>query len=327
MAIDAKVSFLGQIEKKCSDKLTVTDMGKVLEIISDILENFDMRESANWGSEEQDDMLDSFMASMKVQGRSKLTIQRYVYIINKFMAFVKVPTRRVNVYHVRNWITSEKERGVQDSTTEGCRQVLSSYFGWLHREGLIDKNPTVNVGAIKVAKKQRSILEDDDIEKLIRECKKPRDRAIIHFLRSTGCRVSEMVGLNRDAINLMSRECVVHGKGNKERFVYLDKVTTMALHEYLLTRTDKNDALFVNRYGERLLPGGVRTMLNGIAKKANVNHVHPHKFRRTLATEMTRRGMPIQEAASILGHEKLDTTNRYIVLNNDDIKSSYRRYA
>ena len=141
MAIDAKYSFLSKVEHKCREQLTVADMAKVMSTISDILEDFDMRECGHWETDKKDDLLDSFVAGMKVMGRSQLTIERYVYIISKFMSFVKCHTRAVNVYHIRDWLAKEKGRGIQDSTLDGHRQVLSSYFGWLSREGLIDKIP------------------------------------------------------------------------------------------------------------------------------------------------------------------------------------------
>lgn len=327
MAIDAKMSFLGQIERKFSEKLTAMDMGICLGIISDVLEMFDMRENFRTCDDTPDDLLDSFVASMQIQGKSPQTIDRYVYVIGRFMKFAKVPTRRINVYHIRNWLQAEKQRGIADSTLEGNRQVLSSYFGWLFRESLIEKNPVANVGVIKVAKKKKLTYTDIEMEKLNQNCKTIRDKAILHFLASTGCRVSEMTGLNRDTVNLKTLECVVHGKGNKERTVYIDSVTGMLLEKYLANRKDDNEALFVGRLKERLKPGGVRIMLNTLAKLAGVQHCHPHKFRRTLATEMARRGMPIHEVSHYLGHESLDTTMTYVNINDDDMRHDYMRYA
>lgn len=328
MAIDAKQSFLNLVESKGSELLTVADMSRLMGMISDVLENYDMRElrTDRWDMTE-DDLLDSFIASLKIQGRSEKTIERYKFIIGKFMKSVNMNTRRVNVYHIRNWIASEKERGIQDSTLEGNRQVLSSYFGWLHREGLIDKNPIVNVGTIKVPKKQKKIYSETDLARLDRECETQRDRAIVHFLRATGCRISEMTQLNRDSVNYEKMECTVHGKGDKERVVYLDEVARMHLVEYMEMRKDVSDALFVGCRQERLQPGGVRCMLKQLGARAGVDHVHPHKFRRTLATEMSRHGMQIQKVATILGHEKLDTTMRYVINNNEDTHADYRRYA
>lgn len=328
MAIDARQNMLNMIENGCAGILTVRDMPKVLRVINEVLDGFSVTqlhdEALNSGD---DDLLGAFVASLKVSGRSEKTIVRYEYIIKRFMAYAKVRTRSVNVYHIRLWLSAEKERGIQDSTLEGNRQVLSSYFGWLHREGLIERNPMGNVGTIKVPKKLKKTYSGVDLERLNQACGCIRDRAILHFLRATGCRISEMTELNRNAVDLERLECIVHGKGDKERRVYLDDVAGEILREYLASRTDNEEALFIGKRLERLHPGGVRDMLKKLGKSAGVDHVHPHKFRRTKATDLTRHGMQIQEVAALLGHDKLDTTMRYVVLNNDDIKSSYRRYA
>lgn len=326
MAIDAKMSFIKQIEERMSSVLTVSTMVTLSSAIQDVLESFDMREHPHY-DDETDDMLNDYLSALKVQGRSQKTLNRYAYIIGKMMSFLGIQTRKVTVHHIRNYLSHEKERGVMDSTLEGVRQIFCSYFGWLHREGLIDVDPTANLGAIKVPKKEKKTYSEIDIERLNRACKTIRDRAIISFLSSTGCRISEMTSLNRDQINLNTLECVVHGKGNKERTVYLSEVTGMLLREYLKNRTDDDDALFGSRRTGRLTPDGVRCMLKKLGEETGIEKVHPHKFRRTFATRMTRHDMPIQEVAKLLGHDKLDTTMQYVVLNKDDIRASYRRYA
>ena len=323
--IDAKVSFMTQMEAGLTDTLTVDQMKKMQTVGYAILDKFDLVELAD--EMEQDDLLDCYVSAMKVECRSQKTIDRYVYVIGRMMEFVKVPTRRVSVYHLRNYLTHEKERGICEQTLEGYREIFSAYFNWLQRESLIDRNPCVNLGVIKVPKKEKKTYTDAELERLNWFCGNIRDRAILHFLRSTGCRISEITGLNRDQVNLELLECVVHGKGNKERTVYLDEVAGMLLAEYLNGRIDDVPALFINKQHDRLNPGGVRAMLNKLAEKAGVDHVHPHKFRRTLATDLARHGMPIQEVAKVLGHEKLDTTMKYVVLNKDDVKASYRRYT
>lgn len=326
MAIDAKMSFIRMIEKRMSDVLTVNDMAMLASAMMDTLESFDMHEHQNY-NDETDDMLNDYLSALKVQGRSQKTLNRYAYIIGKMMKFLGIKTRKITVHHIRNYLSHEKERGIMDSTLEGVRQIFCSYFGWLHREGLIDVDPTANLGAIKVPKKEKQTYSEIDIERLNRACKTIRDRAIISFLSSTGCRISEMTSLNRDQINLNTLECVVHGKGNKERTVYLSEVTGMLLKEYLKCRTDDDDALFGSRRTGRLTPDGVRCMLKKLGEETGIEKVHPHKFRRTFATRMTRHDMPIQEVAKLLGHDKLDTTMQYVVLNKDDIRASYRRYA
>lgn len=327
MAIDAKVDFMNQLEAKLADVITASEMTKTLAAVAEVMDNFQIAVDATAEADMKDDLLNAFTDALKVQGRSQKTIDRYVYIINRMMDFVKVPTRRVTVYHLRGYLSAEKERGISEQTLEGCREVFSAYFNWLQREDLIQKNPTANLGVIKVPIVTKQTYSEVDLEKLNQKCHSLRDRAIIHFLGSTGCRISEMTGLDRDQVDLRTMECTVHGKGNKERTVYMDEVACMLLGQYLGTRQDSEPALFVGKGNRRLHPGGVRAMLNKLGAEADVDHVHPHKFRRTLATNMARHGMPVQEVAAILGHEKIDTTMKYVVLNKDDIKSSYRRFA
>lgn len=327
MAIDAKVDFMNQLEARLADIITASEMTKTLAAVAEVMDNFQIAVDATAEADMKDDLLNAFTDALKVQGRSQKTIDRYVYIINRMMDFVKVPTRRVTVYHLRGYLSAEKERGISEQTLEGCREVFSAYFNWLQREDLIQKNPTANLGVIKVPIVTKQTYSEVDLEKLNQKCHSLRDRAIIHFLGSTGCRISEMTGLNRDQVDLRTMECTVHGKGNKERTVYMDEVACMLLGQYLETRQDSEPALFVGKGNRRLHPGGVRAMLNKLGAEADVDHVHPHKFRRTLATNMARHGMPVQEVAAILGHEKIDTTMKYVVLNKDDIKSSYRRFA
>ena len=327
MALEAKVSLLNQIEARIGSIVSYDSMPKIMSAISDVLEGFSLAELAGH-QEEADDLLQYYLDALKVQGRSQKTIDRYAYVIGRVMESVKVPTRQVTVYHLRAYLSSEQKRGIQDSTLEGTREVISAYFNWLHREGLIDKNPTANLGAIKRPKKQKQIYSEVEKEKMDRCDLCIRDRAIIYFLRSTGCRISEALELDRDQVDLANRCVVVHGKGNKERRVYFDDLTEMLLREYLADRHDDEPALFVSlKTGARLKPGGVRAMLNKVAEKAGIEHIHPHKFRRTLATNLARRGMPIQEVASLLGHDKLDTTMQYVVLDERDKEYSYRRYA
>ena len=329
MAIDAKMSFLNQAEKRLSSEVTAQMMTKVLTIISDVMEGFDMTENANI-HERNDDLLDCYIDALRVQGRSDKTLARYRYVIQRMMDEIKVPTRSVTVYHLRQYISRMKELGIADSTMEGTRQVFTAYFNWLQRESLIERNPTANLGTIKCAKKKKKTLSEVDIYKLNECCKTIRDRAIMAFLSSTGCRVSEVTELDRDKIRFTGidgAECIVHGKGNKERRVYLDTVSATLLRRYLQSRQDDNPALFIGVRSERLQPGGIRIMLNRVAKSAGVDHVHPHKFRRTLATELSRHGMPIQEVSHLLGHEKIDTTMRYVIQNDEDIRNDYKRYA
>lgn len=326
MPIEAKATFLKALETKFSTILTVADCDKIMQAITDVLPYYDMDE-VECDCSGSSDLLDAYLSAMQVEGRSDKTIERYKYIIQRMMKAVGVPTRSVTVYHLRKYLADEKNRGVSDRTLEGIRQVFSAYFNWLQRERLIDANPTANLGAIKCMKKIKTIYTDVDLERLKCECKNQRDKAIITFLASTGCRISEMTSLNRCDVDLTNLECKVVGKGNKERTVYLDPVAGMALEDYLNTRCDDCPALFVGKGTRRILPGGVRAMLVKLADKVHVEQVHPHKFRRTLATNLIRHGMPIQEVASILGHDKLDTTMQYVVLDKTEVKHAYQKYS
>lgn len=326
MAFDAKMSLLNLTEKRLSTEVTADMMGRVLTVVADVLDGFDVREIVTQ-LQQGEDLLNCYIDAMKVRGRSEKTVKQYRYVLEKMMKKINIPTRRITVYHLRNYLATEQARGIKDSTLESNRQVMSAYFGWLFRESLIEKNPVANLGAIKVGKVKKATFTDVDIAKLKHACVLQRDKAIIAFLAATGCRISEVTGLDRNRIDFDRCRCIVHGKGNKERTAFFDGVTALELKRYLQERTDENPALFVGRFGERLRPGGVRIMLNRIAKIAGVDHVHPHKFRRTLATEMARKEMPIQQIAAVLGHEKIDTSMKYIMQDENDVDTAYRRYA
>ncbi len=327
MPLESKVSFLKDLESSLAETITAADLSRVLTVVSDTLQHYELTASAGAGASGSTDLFDAWIAALRIQNRSEKTVERYQYIVGRLLKDLAVPIRNITVYHLRSWLAKEKTRGIADSTLEGQRQIFSSFFGWLWREGLVESNPVANLGAIKVPKKVREPCAAVDIEKLKAACASPRNMAILTFLLATGCRISEVTGLNRDDINFAATEVVVLGKGAKERTVFFDDVTSMHLKKYLATRTDENPALFIGKRKERLQPGGVRTMLNTLAKAAGVDHIHPHKFRRTLATMLIAHGMPIQEVAAILGHDKLDTTMRYIALDKTSVKNSYLKYA
>lgn len=327
MSIEANATFLNRLEERLSDKLTVANMADVSSAISDILYDFTLTINPKDRPDGSDDLMDAYLSALKVQGRSPKTIERYRYVIGRLMKSVNVPTRQVTVYHLRKYLSEEKENGMQDSTLEGLRQVFSAYFNWLQRENLISQNPTANLGAIKCQKKLKKTYSQADIEKLKEMCNNVRDKAIVCFLLNTGCRINEVVQLDRDAVDIQNMECEVLGKGDKWRTVYFDDVTAMFLRQYFESRDDDNPALFVSKKTKkRIAAGGIRNMLKKIGDLAEVEKVHPHKFRRTLATDLSAHGMPIQEVANILGHEKIDTTMKYVVLNKNAVKTSYNKY-
>lgn len=326
MAIEDKVLFVRTMETEISGMLTAEQTQRVLGIISNNLDGYELT-TKQLTPLEPDDLLDAYLSALRVQGRSANTIERYRYLIAKMMGNVRVPTRQITVYHLRSYLANEKARGISDRTLDGVRQVFSSYFNWLTREGLIRINPVSNLGTFKYKKKVKDVYSEVDIERMKLGCANLRDRAIVLFLATTGCRISEATRLNRDSIDFMNLECVVLGKGQKERTVYLSAFAAETIRKYLDQRTDNSDALFAGKRTCRITPAGIRKMLRELAKRMGITHVHPHKFRRTLATNLIRHGMPIQEVASILGHDRLDTTMQYVVLNKQDVKNAYQRYA
>ena len=325
MAIEAKMSFLNQLESKLRITTTADLMTKFLSTVSDVLENFDFHEIAN--KEEHDDLLQCYLEAMKVQGRSEKTIAHYSTVIKCMLKDVNVSIRNITVYHLRRHLSHIKEeKHLKDSTLESYRSVYSAFFRWLFRESLISKNPVDNLGTIKVPKVVRDVFTDVDMELLRQSCSNVRDRAIVAFLASTGCRVSELCSLKRDQVDLQNMECIVHGKGNKERTVYMDSVTAMMIRNYLELRTDDSDTLFVTRYGIKFNEGGIRDMLKRLEERSGVTHVHPHKFRRTYATNMARRGMNIQTIAKLMGHDRIETSMTYVMLYKEDVKHDYQHY-
>lgn len=328
MSIISKQIFLKEIETSLSDKLTVTQLQSVIDTLTNCLGIYEMERNEENGSEaEFEDMVSVYIDAKRIAGRSAKTLERYKYQLKKFRAVCKTPVRKITVFDLRSYLTKEKDRGMSDSTIEGTREILSSFFGWLTREGLLEHDPSANLSTVKCKKEVKLPFTDVDIERLKEQCKTTRDKTLICFLLSTGCRISEVCGINRADIDLNNRECTVLGKGNKERKVYIDDITAMLIERYLNERVDTNEALFVGKGNKRLLPGGVRVMLHNIGDAAGVENVHPHRFRRTLATNLINRGMPIQEVATVLGHDKVDTTMRYIYISDDKVKNSYRKCA
>ena len=324
MALDAKVSLANQMELRLEAEVTVEKLKTIIRILKDVMDGFDIEEIIH--NDGKDDMIECFIGAKRVQGLSEMTLHRYKEVLKKMLEKVMVPTKRITVHHLRKYLADRKENGAQASTIEGERQIFSSYFNWLQRESLIDRNPIANLGTIKCEKKVKKIYTDNDIENMRRCCKNKRDRAVLEVMRATGCRISEIIGLKRENVNIHELQCVVHGKGNKNRIAYLDPVAAMCLKQYLDTRKDDRQELFLGQKG-KWTQSGVRYMLAQIQKETGIEKVHPHKFRRTLATELARRGMPIQEIARVLGHEKIDTTMGYVVLNDADVKHDYRKFA
>lgn len=327
MPIQDKVLLLHKTEETLKPRMFANYLEEAMRELTVTLDEFDVIHIANSDVLGNEECLETYLNVKRVEGRSEKTIVRYAYIISRFLLWAKVNTRNVTTAHIRAYFKAEHDRGVLNSTLEGTRQVLNAYFGWLEHEKMIHMNPAFNVEPIKYEKKVKEIFSMAEIERMKRSCESVRDVAIICFLLSTGCRISEVTALDRNDVNYDSGECTVLGKGNKHRIVYLDEVAIMTLKEYLNQRDDESCALFAGRATERITSGGIRAMLKNVEKRSGVKNIHPHRFRRTLITRLLNRGMPIQECAVLVGHDKVDTTMKYYRASSAKIKSSYLKYS
>lgn len=227
------------------------------------------------------------------------------------------------------YITNYKRyRNVSNVYLDNIRLVMSTFFTWMHDKGYIQKNPSRGLSRIKAPQKIKYAFTDEELEKIKRGCKNDRDLALVEFLYSTGVRVSELTNLNISDVNFIENNAVVFGKGGKERIVYLSKTASMYLKKYLNSRKDTNNSLFVGNRSpfNRLTKAGVESLLKRIGSKVNVEDIHPHKFRRTFATNMLKKGMPIEEVKILLGHSKLDTTMLYCCIATDNVKHDFNKY-
>jgi site-specific recombinase XerD len=274
-------------------------------------------------------LLEVFIAAKRVEGCSEKSLKYYSTTIRQMTGKVNKPVREIVTDDLRVYLADyQNERGSSKVTIDNMRRIFSSFFGWLEDEDYIFKSPVRRIHKIKADKTIKDTFSDEGLELLRDACEEVRDLAMIDLLASTGMRVGELVGLNREDINFHERECVVFGKGSTERLVYFDARTKIHLQNYLDDRNDSTPALFVSLAAphERLMIGGVETRLREIGKRADLQKVHPHKFRRTLATRAIDKGMPIEQVQRLLGHVKIDTTMSYAMVNQANVKNSHRKF-
>ena len=282
--------------------------------------------------EEQDTnekFINSFLSAKEIEGCSQRTISYYKENIQRLISKLEKPIKEITTEDIRNYLSEYKEINNCGSVTiDNIRRVFSSFFAWLEDEDYIIKSPVRRIHKVKTASIIKETFTDENIEKMRDECKNIRNLAIIELLISTGMRVGELVNLNIDDLNLEDRSCVVQGKGNKQREVYFDARTKIHLMQYLNIRKDNNKALFVsrNKPHQRLSISGIELIVRTIGVKTDISRVHPHKFRRTLATMAIDKGMPIEQVQKLLGHVKIETTMHYAMVNQNNVKISHRKY-
>ena len=275
-------------------------------------------------------MLRKFVATKRVEGIAESTLKRYADENLKLIHFLNKPLYKVTTYDLRFYLSYRREKSenrVSNRTLNGMRRCYSSFFSWLASEGLIGRNPCAALKQIKFRKEMKKPYSAVELEKLRRACTNKRDLALIDFLYSTGCRVSEVVRLDISDVDFDRHECTVIGKGNKERIVYLSEVAVMNLKEYIQSRNDAEEALFTGRGTSRIKKTGIETIIRKLGRCAGVDNAHPHRFRRTLATNLLDRGMNIQDVAQILGHADLKTTQIYCYISQQNVRAAYDKYA
>lgn len=329
-----KTEVISNITKDMEDSLTDYQLNKLKESLIINFEGveFIIKTDELKHQEELDEnknMIDSFISSKQVEGCSERTIKYYKEIIEKFVNNFDKSIKQISTNEIRNYLSNYKDNSSCGSTTiDNIRRVLSSFFSWLEDEDYIIKSPVRRIHKIKTALVVKEVLTDENLERLRDECENIRDLSLIELLISTGMRVGELVNLNINSLNFEDRSCIVLGKGNKEREVYFDAKTKLHLKEYISKRNDSNNALFVSMREphQRLSISGIELIIRTLGINSNISKVHPHKFRRTLATMAIDKGMPVEQVQKLLGHVKIETTMNYALVNQSNVKISHRRY-
>lgn len=279
--------------------------------------------------ETNSELLEMFISAKRVEGCSEKTLKYYKVTIVRLFDVMDMHVTHMKTDDLRNYLSDYQQTSqCTKANIDNIRRILSSFFAWLEDENYIIKSPVRRIHKIKSSKVVKETYSDESMEIIRDQCGCLRDLALIDLLASTGMRVGELVRLNRDDIDFENRECVVFGKGSKERPVYFDARTKIHLKNYLDSRIDDEDALFVSLLfpHKRLEISGVEIRLRELGRKLGITKVHPHKFRRTLATRAIDKGMPIEQVQRLLGHAKIDTTMQYAMVNQNNVKISHRKY-
>ena len=308
-----------------SEYLSIPQMKKLQEVI---IRTFAENEAARTEISNEE-FLNMFLSAKRIEGCSERTIAYYQMTVQHMLSTTEKSVRKITTEEIREYLANyQKRNNCSNVTVDNVRRNISSFFSWLEEEDYILKSPMKRIHKIKTKKVVKSTISDEGIEKLRDGCKEKRDLAMIDLLYSTGIRVGELVNLNVDDIDLEGRECIVYGKGDKERRVYFDAKAKIHLKEYIEHRKDNNKALFVTLDApyDRLKISGVEIRLRNLGRKLQLERIHPHKFRRSMATRAIDKGMPIEQVQKILGHSQIDTTMQYAIVNQNNVKNSHQKY-
>ncbi len=302
---------------------------KLRDVLQYTFAKYEINGNVTEDKEVEQNFVELFLSAKRIEGCSEKSLKYYQATIDKMLDELNKDVKRISTDDVRTYLIRYQERKKSSKVTiDNIRRILSSFFSWLEDEDYILKSPVRRIHKIKTRTNIKETYSDEALEMMRDNCKEVRDLAIIDMLASTGMRVGEMVLLNRNDIDFNERECIVFGKGSKERVVYFDARTKIHLQNYLESRKDNNPALFVSLKSphERLKVGGVEVRLREFGKQLGLNKVHPHKFRRTLATMAIDKGMPIEQLQQLLGHRKIDTTLQYAMVKQSNVKIAHRKY-
>lgn len=308
-----------------SEYLTIAQLKKLQDVMLGYLDKQETEQEPASNAE----YLQMFIDAKQIEGCSERTMIYYKATIHKLLSMVEIPVRKMTTEDIRTYLSDYQGiNNCSKATIDNVRRNISSFFSWLEEEDYILKSPMKRIHKIRTKKVVKEVISDEGIEILRDSCTHIRDLAMIDLLYSTGIRVGELVNLNISDINFEERECVVFGKGDKERKVYFDAKTKLHLQRYIDSRTDLNPALFVSLLGafKRLKISGVEIRLRQLGRSMNLPKIHPHKFRRTMATRAIDKGMPIEQVQRILGHSQIDTTMQYAMVNQSNVKAAHRKF-
>ena len=325
-----KEKLITEITQCMLQYLDNAQLKQLKQVMEHTLFNYDV--SAVKANAEEDDsnaLIEKFIAAKRIEGCSEKTLKYYQTTISAMVSDLDKNVRHILTEDLRTYLTEYQSRNQSSRVTiDNIRRILSSFFSWLEDEDYIVKSPVRRIHKVKTASSIKETYSDEDLENMRDNCEELRDLAMIDMLASTGMRVGEMVLLNRDDIDFSERECVVFGKGDKERVVYFDARAKLHLQKYLKSRTDNNPALFVTLRAphERIQIGGIEHRLREMGRRLDITKVHPHKFRRTLATMAIDKGMPIEQLQRLLGHQRIDTTLQYAMVKQSNVKTAHRKY-
>lgn len=327
-----KKTLINQIQMEMSGVLNNAQRQKLCDVLEHCFFNVDVVALDNENliqSKSNQTLKEAFLSAKQIEGCSERSVSYYSSTLDNLIKTLEKPFNQMETEDLRVYLSDyQKRNDASKQTIDNIRRILSSFFTWLEDEDYILKSPVRRIHKIKTTKQVKETYSDEALERLRDNCKCIRDLAIIDILSSTGMRVGELVKLNRVDVDFANRECVVLGKGSKERIVYFDARTKLHLQNYLNSRKDENEALFVSLLEphNRLEIAGVEIMLRKLGRSLEINKVHPHKFRRTLATRAIDKGMPIEQVQKLLGHQKIDTTMEYAIVDQQNVKNSHKKY-